>query len=43
MLKIYKVYIYHPIEQNKKSNLNKKGKKFLELTNIAKYYREKLL
>ena len=43
ILKIYKVYIYHPIEQNKKANLNKKGKKFLELTNIAKYYREKLL
>ena len=42
-MKIYKVYIYQPIEQNKKLKIIKKGKKILELTNIAKYYRDKLL
>ena len=43
ILKLYKVYIYQPIEKNKKSKIIKKEKKNSELMNIAKYYREKLL
>ena len=43
IFKIYKVFIYQPIEHDKKSKIKKKNKNNPELINLVKYYREKLL
>lgn len=42
ILKLYKNYIYQPIERNK-LRIRKKIKGYEELINLAKYYQEKLL